>query len=594
MARQNINIGQFANDRTGDPLRTAFSKTNQNFTELYDIVGEIPTSTSDLENDSGFVTSQEVPTDISELSDDTGLLESGTTEILPFLELTNNPLMILDVEFGESVQFTKVDGDTDANTSIDFIDTGISLTRGNQGGLYNIESEVSYQSNSPIGTLWNSDGWDGLSNYRQRDYVDFQESLDGAVGQNIIGAELLMWDIINDKYYTFDFSAWTQGANGGGFSYTRRELIDPNYFKKSDNGDEVDIFVADSPEGSGIAITRGVIRGIYNPYREPNGWDSDISPSGTLWNADGWSNLRNVESRNYTNFYDAVDQNLGNNVPDVELVMYIPDVDKYYAIKFLSWTQNNNGGGFSYFRYEIDTEQLEEGITFADGTVQKTAYTVTNVLSSAPNKRFITEESGFERISLTELVFGNSLETTVYVEATDTNTITISETPEILELYETTSFFDVQFSFDGNQWIDARITGFSSLPVRRYFISDFDGAVTVTTGQTIFIRTRAGAEPVRWFRASVDNFRGAVIDFHAYSQNSGTIVGTIHIIRDSGEYNITHTEVKSGNEESIENLDIWVRRNNEREIWARRSDGQSDTLAFHWHGKFFAGTEYWD
>ena len=35
MARQNINIGTTANDGTGDPLRTAFDKINDNFIELY-------------------------------------------------------------------------------------------------------------------------------------------------------------------------------------------------------------------------------------------------------------------------------------------------------------------------------------------------------------------------------------------------------------------------------------------------------------------------------------------------------------------------------------------------------------------------------
>jgi len=36
MAKQVINIGTTANDGTGDPLRTAFDKANQMFTELYD------------------------------------------------------------------------------------------------------------------------------------------------------------------------------------------------------------------------------------------------------------------------------------------------------------------------------------------------------------------------------------------------------------------------------------------------------------------------------------------------------------------------------------------------------------------------------
>src|SRR6185369_5685455 len=35
MAKQTINIGTVANDHTGDTVRSAFDKTNQNFTELY-------------------------------------------------------------------------------------------------------------------------------------------------------------------------------------------------------------------------------------------------------------------------------------------------------------------------------------------------------------------------------------------------------------------------------------------------------------------------------------------------------------------------------------------------------------------------------
>ena len=41
MSRQAINIGSAANDGTGDPLRTAFDKINDNFTELYDRFGGV-------------------------------------------------------------------------------------------------------------------------------------------------------------------------------------------------------------------------------------------------------------------------------------------------------------------------------------------------------------------------------------------------------------------------------------------------------------------------------------------------------------------------------------------------------------------------
>ena len=40
MAQQTINIGSSANDGTGDPLRTAFDKINDNFSELYGSTAE--------------------------------------------------------------------------------------------------------------------------------------------------------------------------------------------------------------------------------------------------------------------------------------------------------------------------------------------------------------------------------------------------------------------------------------------------------------------------------------------------------------------------------------------------------------------------
>ena len=42
MAKQTVNIGSAANDGTGDPLRTAFDKINDNFDELYsDDLGDV-------------------------------------------------------------------------------------------------------------------------------------------------------------------------------------------------------------------------------------------------------------------------------------------------------------------------------------------------------------------------------------------------------------------------------------------------------------------------------------------------------------------------------------------------------------------------
>jgi len=59
MAKQTINIGTTANDGTGDGLRDAFDKCNDNFTELYDRVNtSVPStnigSSGDQEGDLAF------------------------------------------------------------------------------------------------------------------------------------------------------------------------------------------------------------------------------------------------------------------------------------------------------------------------------------------------------------------------------------------------------------------------------------------------------------------------------------------------------------------------------------------------------------
>jgi hypothetical protein len=51
MAKQNINVGTKANDKAGDPLRTAFTKINDNFTELYTLTGGTSTALTELAQD---------------------------------------------------------------------------------------------------------------------------------------------------------------------------------------------------------------------------------------------------------------------------------------------------------------------------------------------------------------------------------------------------------------------------------------------------------------------------------------------------------------------------------------------------------------
>jgi hypothetical protein len=51
MSKQLINIGTSTNDRSGDPIRTAFDKVNANFTELYNSISNISVDFKEVSQD---------------------------------------------------------------------------------------------------------------------------------------------------------------------------------------------------------------------------------------------------------------------------------------------------------------------------------------------------------------------------------------------------------------------------------------------------------------------------------------------------------------------------------------------------------------
>lgn len=88
MAQQIINIGSAPNDGTGDPIRVAFTKTNENFTEVYGLI----------------------PSDISDLTDDTNLLFSGDFEDLTNVPIIPDSLLDLNIVDGAPGQVLTTNG----------------------------------------------------------------------------------------------------------------------------------------------------------------------------------------------------------------------------------------------------------------------------------------------------------------------------------------------------------------------------------------------------------------------------------------------------------------------------------------------------
>lgn len=163
-----------------------------------------------------------------------------------------------------------------------------------------------------------------------------------------------------------------------------------------------------------------------------------------------------------------------------------------------------------------------------------------------------------------------------------------------------------EYGGSGRKWVLEIDGNIYNRNIQIYRNNTFGNNIIVFSGsQSIEIAAEAGTEftiylvtvpaAVRWFRGNGSNFRGAVIEYHAYSVRSGTIIGTIHIARDNSDNCITHTETGSGSS-SLSQIDMWYRDNNEseRDIYFRRLDNESDTLKVHWIAKMFYGNEYYD
>lgn len=152
------------------------------------------------------------------------------------------PVPTTDVVTAESpVTFTHTSG----GSEVDYIDTGLAITKQSNQSIYNPLSSVPWATQSgsdptlytgPDGTLWNIDGWSDLSNVATRTYATFPTVMTAYLnyyvanvnanwsgsgwGQLTVYPDFVMKDTINNKYYKIKFSAWGSGS----FTYTRTLL----------------------------------------------------------------------------------------------------------------------------------------------------------------------------------------------------------------------------------------------------------------------------------------------------------------------------------------------------------------------------------
>mgnify|MGYP000879150003 CR=1 FL=1 len=105
-------------------------------------------------------------------------------------------------------------------------------------------------------------------------------------------------------------------------------------------------------------------------------------------------------------------------------------------------------------------------------------------------------------------------------------------------------------------------------------IEDYNGGAAVSYNGSNY--------DAKWFdianhTSGNSDFRGAIIQYHAFIQNQGTMIGTIHLATDYNQESATHTEHLSGNSD-LQFVTLWDCNNNDGELYFKMTNGNSGNL----------------
>lgn len=269
---------------------------------------------------------------------------------------------------GPKVSFIKPKGSTVKDV---IIPGKLELTRGNNGGLYNIAVENYYSNGvSPQDTYWSSQflnpgdtSWAVVGDIANRLYNTWNIASGGNPPQ-YVGMPVVMKYLdpstSETRYWLIMFTEWGVGGYGeiGEFAYDRYEIYPAVAITQPDACNSSTPLILDKIS-DGVHLTRQYQGGpIFNIVDEPlltsNFWyRAGVSPRNTKWNSSytdsrpgysGFADLSNLENRVYSSFASALDGNVGYNAVGTELIMHDLTTDLYWKFEFSSWT-NGCGGG---------------------------------------------------------------------------------------------------------------------------------------------------------------------------------------------------------------------------------------------------------
>jgi hypothetical protein len=145
---------------------------------------------------------------------------------------------------------------------------------------------------------------------------------------------------VYDEYHKVKFTQWTQGNNGGGFSYDRQKVY-PSYdnvvkFTKTNYSDVVDVIIPGLLE-----IRRNNNGGIFNAVEEGS-WNDSVSPYGTEWNS--------IYTQYYSGSgfkYNVIGNEFKGNI--IRLQFETNNVSSFVAgNEFSGYTYSNDIGVYTY------------------------------------------------------------------------------------------------------------------------------------------------------------------------------------------------------------------------------------------------------
>ena len=129
MARQAINIGSSANDGTGDPLRTAFDKINDNFVELYGGDNDINTLDANLNVNNFAITSGVTNGNITITPNGTGNINLGSITINGSQVSSNDSTQITLADNTQTTGTVNIDGAATLGSTL-AVGTSLALATG--------------------------------------------------------------------------------------------------------------------------------------------------------------------------------------------------------------------------------------------------------------------------------------------------------------------------------------------------------------------------------------------------------------------------------------------------------------------------------